>query len=118
MMYMHYCKRCHHVHMLNGHRRECPNCNESITELKIPYMDYVSMNRDARELFLVRLEDEVQLKCLSTTYRMFKYSKWYKKQLNEQHNEQLVEQHKLVPQSALIPYLAGEPMMDNAVSAI
>ena len=118
MMYMHYCKRCHHVHMLNGHRRECPNCNGSITELKIPYMDYVSMDRDARELFLVRLEDDVQLKCLSTTYRMFKYSKWYKKQLSEQREEQLDEQHKLLSQSALIPYLAGEPMMDNAVSAI
>ncbi len=106
-MYMHYCKRCHHVHMLNGHRRECPNCNESITELKIPYMDYVSMDRDARELFLVRLEDDVQLKCLSTTYRMFKYSKWYK------------ELHSQLPQTAIITYaITSETKMDNAVSAI
>lgn len=106
-MYMHYCKRCHHVHMLNGHKRSCPNCNESITELKIPYMDYVSMNRESRALFLARLEDDVQLQCLSTTYRMYKYSKWYK------------ELHKQAPAPAIITYtLSGEPMMDNAVSAI
>jgi len=70
-------------------------------------MDYVSMNRESRELFLARLEDDVQLQCLSTTYRMYKYSKWYK------------ELHKQAPAPAIITYtLTGEPMMDNAVSAI
>ena len=107
MMYMHYCKRCHHVHMLNGHKRYCPNCNESITELKIPYMEYVSMNREERELFLNRLTDEMQLQDLSTTYRMYKYSKWYK------------ELHNQLPQTAIITYaITSETKMDNAVSAI
>ncbi|MCM1174467.1 MAG: hypothetical protein NC341_05375 [Blautia sp.] len=78
-------------------------------------MDYVSMNRDARALFLARLKDDSQLQCLSTTYRMYKYSKWYKEQLNEQRKEQ----HKLVPQPAVITYrLSGKPMMDNAVSTV
>ena len=107
MMYMHYCKRCHRVHMLNGHKRSCPNCNESITELKISYMDYVSMNREEREVFAACCADEAQLQALSTTYRMYKYSKWYK-ELQKQH-----------PQTSLITYsLAGGTEMDNAVSAI
>ena len=107
MMYMHYCKRCHHVHMLNGHKRSCPNCNESITELKLSYMDYAAMNREDRENFLNRLADDGQLQGLSTTYRMYKYSKWYK------------ELNKQLPQSAIITYtLTGEAKMANAVSAI
>lgn len=78
MMYMHYCKRCHRVYMLNGHKQNCPRCREAITELKLSYMDYVSMNRKTREQFCNCCADEEQLQKLSTTYRMYKYSKWYK----------------------------------------
>lgn len=78
MMYMHYCKPCHRVHMLNGHKMTCPKCGGSITELRIPYMEYVSMDMDEREVFKARCADPDQLKELSTTYRMYKYSKWYK----------------------------------------
>ena len=102
MMYIHYCKRCHRVHMLNGHKRSCPNCNESITELKMPYMEYISLDRDKRSVFLERLADDAQLKDLSTTYRMYKYSKWYK------------ELHAQLPQTAIITYtLAGEPEVSH-----
>ncbi|MDD6656885.1 MAG: hypothetical protein PUE95_06285 [Lachnospiraceae bacterium] len=107
MMYMHYCKRCHRVHMLNGHKRFCPNCKESITELKISYMDYVSMNREERADFAARCADETQLQGLSTTYRMYKYSKWYK------------DLQKQCPQPSLITYtITSKPEMDNAVSAV
>ena len=107
MMYIHYCKRCHRIHMLNGHKRSCPNCNESITELKMPYMEYISLNRDKRSIFLERLADDAQLKDLSTTYRMYKYSKWYK------------ELHMQLPGSAIITYtLTDEHKMDNAVSTL
>ncbi|MBD5444517.1 MAG: hypothetical protein HDR29_03085 [Lachnospiraceae bacterium] len=107
MMYIHYCKRCHRIHMLNGHKRSCPNCNESITELKMPYMEYISLNRDKRSVFLERLTDDAQLKDLSTTYRMYKYSKWYK------------ELHMQLPGSAIITYtLTDEHKMDNAVSTL
>ena len=65
-------------------------------------MEYISMNREKRELFLARLEDDVQLKSLSTTYRMYKYSKWYK------------ELHAQLPQTAIITYtLAGEPEVSH-----
>ncbi|MCH5253551.1 MAG: hypothetical protein J1F41_01410 [Lachnospiraceae bacterium] len=107
MMYMHYCKCCHRIHMLNGHKRSCPNCSESITELKVPYMEYVSMNREKRDALLTRLADEAQLQDLSTTYRMYKYSKWYK------------ELHGQIPGNAIITYtLTGETQMNNAVSVI
>ena len=88
--------------MLNGHKRSCPNCNESITELKISYMDYAAMDREQRNLFLSRLADDVQLQDLSTTYRMYKYSKWYK------------ELHAQLPQTAIITYtLTGEPEVSH-----
>ena len=78
MMYMHYCKRCQRVHMLNGHKQFCPKCRGMITELKLSYMDYVSMNEAQRTSFCICCTDDEQLKRLSTTYRMYKYSKWYK----------------------------------------
>ena len=78
MMYMHYCKRCHRVYMLNGHKQKCPKCHEAIAELKLSYMDYVAMDQDARRQFSSCCSDEEQLQKLSTTYRMYKYSKWYK----------------------------------------
>ena len=107
MMYIHYCKRCHRVHMLNGHKRSCPNCSESIAELKLPYMEYISMDKDKRALFLSRLADDAQLKDLSTTYRMYKYSKWYK-ELNMQ-----------LPPSTIITYTLGDTnKMDNALSTL
>lgn len=83
MMYMHYCKRCQRVHMLNGHKLTCPRCDLPLTELQISYMDYMLMNRDQRQAFDSRLKDKAQLDRLSTTYRLYKYSKWYK-QLNSQ----------------------------------
>lgn len=78
MMYMHYCKCCNRVHMLNGHKMTCPKCRGSITELRIQYMDYVSMDIEEREAFKLKCSDETLLSELSTTYRMYKYSKWYK----------------------------------------
>ena len=80
MMYMHYCKRCHRVHMLNGHKMSCPKCSDSLTELRIPYMTYVEMDAAEREAFKTLCQDEDSLKELSTTYRMYKYSKWYREQ--------------------------------------
>ena len=77
-MYMHYCKRCQRVHMLNGHKQFCPRCQGTITELKLSYLDYASMDESQRVSFTVCCADDEQLRKLSTTYRMYKYSKWYK----------------------------------------
>ena len=78
MMYMHYCKRCHRIHMLNGHKMKCPKCSCSLTELRIPYMTYVEMDIEERKAYQALCQDDDKLRELSTTYRMYKYSKWYK----------------------------------------
>lgn len=82
MMYMHYCKRCHRIHMLNGHKMSCPKCSDSLTELRIPYMTYVEMDIEERKAFKALCQNEDKLRELSTVYRMYKYSKWYKDQQN------------------------------------
>ena len=107
MMYMHYCKRCHRVYMLNGHKQHCPKCRENITELKITYMDYVNMDMDAREQFSDCCADADQLQSLSTTYRMYKYSKWYK------------ELQTQFQSTAIITYpMTDITPMENAVSMV
>lgn len=83
MMYMHFCKPCNRIHMLNGHKQTCPKCNGLITELRIPYMTFVSMDMDERAAFKALCNDDEELKKLSTTYRMYKYSKRYRLQQAE-----------------------------------
>ncbi|NLL77819.1 MAG: hypothetical protein GX235_11350 [Clostridiales bacterium] len=61
----------------------CPKCGGAIIELRIPYMEYVSMDMEERKAFKDKCADKEELKELSTTYRMYKYSKWYK-ELNSQ----------------------------------
>ena len=78
MMYMHYCKRCHRIFMLNGHKMICPKCADPLTELQISYLDYVDLDMAQREAYKDACADEQQLNKLKTTYRMYKYSKWYK----------------------------------------
>ena len=78
MMYIHYCKQCNRIFMLNGHRLICPRCIEPLAELRMPYMEFVDMNQTERDKLLEACADEAQLKKLKTTYRMYRYSKWYK----------------------------------------
>lgn len=78
MMYLHFCKNCNRIHILNGHKQSCPKCHLSLTELQIPYMDYVQMDKKQRQSFLSVCNDEISLKKISTTYRMYKYCKWYR----------------------------------------
>ena len=39
MMYIHYCKNCNRIYMLNGHKLICPRCTEPLAELRISYLD-------------------------------------------------------------------------------
>lgn len=88
MMYMHYCKCCHRVFMLNGHRMICPKCTDPLTELRISYLDYVKLDIQEREEFKAACADEEQLMKMKTTYRMYKYSKWYR-ELQAQNEDNL-----------------------------
>lgn len=77
MMYLHFCKQCNRIYMLNGHKQLCPKCRLSLTELQMSYLDYTSLTSQERLLFLEQCQNEDTLKELSTIYRMYKYSKWY-----------------------------------------
>lgn len=83
-MYLHYCKNCSRIHMLNGHKMTCPKCSQPLTELQMSYLDYIAMTKDQRTLFLELCSREDTLHEISTTYRMYKYSKWYRS-LQESH---------------------------------
>lgn len=63
----------------------CPKCTDPLTELQISYLDYVDLDMTQREAFKNACADENQLSKLKTTYRMYKYSKWYKEL--QAHNE-------------------------------
>lgn len=45
------------------------------------------MDMEEREAFKERCADEEQLSELSTTYRMFKYSKWYRESFKKEQSE-------------------------------
>ena len=64
--------------MLNGHKMICPKCTDPLTELQISYLDYVNLTSEERVHFNDACANEEQLHKLKTTYRMYKYSKWYK----------------------------------------
>ena len=78
MIYVHFCKLCERIYLLNGHKMSCPKCNFPLTELQIPYQEYISMNTLQREALTKLCCNQEELHKISTTYRMYKYSKWYR----------------------------------------
>ena len=77
-MYVHFCSNCKRIHLLNGHKMFCPRCKKDLKELQIPYMEYVALSPHERSLFMELCSNDSSLKEMSTTYRMYKYSKWYR----------------------------------------
>ncbi len=108
MMYMHYCKQCNHVFMLNGHKMICPKCADPLTELRISYLDYVNLDACQREELKTSCANEEQLSKLRVTYRMYKYSKWYRElqKTNEQN----------LPVTALLASIAGKGDEEDALT--
>lgn len=78
MMYVHFCKLCKRIHILNGHKMSCPKCSHPLTELQISYLEYISLDPTQREHFINLCSNQEALHKISTTYRMYKYSKWYR----------------------------------------
>ena len=84
MMYMHYCVDCGRMYMLNGHHIACPKCTGVVSELKIAFYDYVKMDIEEREVLKMSCANEHNLSTLRTSYRMHKYSKWYREMFDEE----------------------------------
>ena len=66
----------------------CPKCTDPLTELQISYLDYVDLDMEQRQAFKENCADEEKLRQLKSSYRMYKYSKWYK-ELQSQNNANL-----------------------------
>lgn len=58
MMYIHYCKYCRRIHILNGHKVYCPACSGKLTELGISYMKYVNLSKTERGQLKEKCADE------------------------------------------------------------
>ena len=74
MMYIHYCRHCKRIHMLNGHKKYCPACRGHLNELKISYLNLAPADRRA---FRDRLGDPAELAaCTADVRRSYDYAKW------------------------------------------
>lgn len=60
MMYIHYCRHCTRLHILNGHKVFCPACETKLTELKMSYLTYVDLNISERQALLNTLKTNEQ----------------------------------------------------------
>lgn len=78
MMYVHFCKICKRIHILNGHKMTCPKCSQPLTELQISYLEYTALTHIERINLIELCGNQDTLHKISTTYRMYKYSKWYR----------------------------------------
>lgn len=78
MMYVHFCKICKRIHILNGHKMTCPKCAQPLTELQISYLEYTALTHIERTDLIESCSNQDTLHKISTTYRMYKYSKWYR----------------------------------------
>ncbi len=77
MMYIHYCKYCRRIHILNGHKAYCPACSGKLTELDISYLKYVNLTRAERLALKEKCADEKSLRELSVEYRRRRKDKWF-----------------------------------------
>ena len=105
MMYMHYCKSCHRVYMLNGHKQQCPKCHKVFLELKISY----SYNTLKRVCF-VRLYCQFTMKYYKNPCFLFFLIKSYIFRL---HNEKERCQNRRQIQQ-MVQRTAGSSASDHA----
>lgn len=58
MLYIHYCEKCEKVHMLNGHKKNCPKCDEPLKELPVSFLQYTSYSLADRAILLEQLKNQ------------------------------------------------------------
>lgn len=77
MMYIHYCKYCQRIHILNGHKKYCPRCCGHLTELTVSYTKYVNMDKQHRHALRTKCADPAALALLTAPPRKtYEYAKW------------------------------------------
>lgn len=78
MIYIHFCKKCEAVFMLNGHQLGCPRCDSSLFELKISFDDYINLLPAEREDLRSKLTNSDYLLKHKRHYRFAKHTMRYK----------------------------------------
>lgn len=68
MLYLHFCSLCNRIHILSGHRTQCPACDNELAELSVPYEKYIKYNPDERKTLLIQCTDSHALNNLRTAY--------------------------------------------------
>ena len=81
MMYIHYCKYCQRIHILNGHKAYCPACSGKLAELGISYLKYVNLSRPERLVLKEKCADEKGLRELAADSRTRRSGKWFQSAL-------------------------------------
>lgn len=76
MMYIHYCKYCRRIHILNGHKAYCPACSGKLQELRISYLKYVNMNKPERIQLREKCANDTGLKELSVKQKGIPSQGW------------------------------------------
>lgn len=66
MLYLHFCPKCNRIHILSGHRKQCPACDNCITELSVSYKTYVEYSAKQRILLLKECGQSYALQKLRT----------------------------------------------------
>lgn len=52
MLYLHFCSKCNRIHILSGHRKQCPACDNRLFELSVSYEKYIKYSLSEREILL------------------------------------------------------------------
>lgn len=86
MMYLHYCKHCKRIHILNGHKPYCPRCCGKLQELRISYLKYVNMEKSERDALKARCANpETLAPLLASSVRLHAPESWLSLQIENYH---------------------------------
>ena len=61
MLYLHFCPLCRRIHVLSGHRKQCPACKHPLSELSVSYENYIQYTLPEREILLKKCTNPVTL---------------------------------------------------------
>ena len=88
MMYIHYCKYCQRIHILNGHKHYCPRCSGHLAELTVSYPKYVNMDKSKRHELRARCADPAGLAALTAPpKKTYEYAKWLQLSMSNIENQ-------------------------------
>lgn len=63
MLYVHYCRTCNRAHILNGHKKSCPKCENTLKELPVSFLQFVSYDEFERAILIRRLTKSPDSTC-------------------------------------------------------